>query len=110
MADYIPERWLIVKVEPLGGEAFYRVFGTWGGSYLQGQSWKINSGIKSVKYDDGWYEFLGASGSVYQCHEKSYGSFSYGQSVLNNFIERSKEQASITIMDENTNWLELKYE
>lgn len=110
MSDYLPEKWLILKFEPLNGDIFYKVLGTWGGSYLSGQSWKINSGITSVEMVDDWYEFTGTSGSIYQCHKDRYGAFSYGMSVLNNMIEKSKDECIITIMDENTNWMELKYE
>lgn len=107
-----PDRWVIVKItkdDDDDDDVVYKVFGTWGGGYLQGQSWKMNSGIKSVVEKDGYLYFTGASGSVYRCYNESYGYFSYGMSVLSNMIESSKDLATITVMPENTDWLTLDY-
>lgn len=108
--DYSPDRWAVIKLQPNNGDRHhYRVFGTWGGSYLSGQSWKMNSGIESVEENNGYLYFDGHSGSVYRCYKESYGFFSYGMSVLSNIIEDSKEYVTITVMPEDTNWLELDY-
>lgn len=109
--DYNPDRWTIIKIAPTDGTPpHYRVFGTWGGSYLSGQSWKMNSGIVSVEEDEKWYYFKGSSGSVYCCHKEFYGYFSYGMSILSSMIEESREKLTITEMPESTNWLELDYD
>lgn len=108
--DYHPDRWVIVKLQPTDGSAHhYRVFGTWGGGYLHGQSWKLNSGIESAILEDDYFYFAGHSGSVYKCHKGSYGYFSYGMSVLSNMIEGSKDNVTISLMPEETNWLEVEY-
>ena len=108
--DYAPDRWVVVKLSPTDGKPpHYRVFGTWGGSYLSGQSWKMNSGIMAVREKDGILYFDGHSGSIYRCNKQSYGYFSYGMSVLSNMIEDSKEYLTITVMPEDTNWFELDY-
>lgn len=108
--DYLPDRWAIIKLAPVDGSPIhYRVFGTWGGSYLSGQSWKCNSGIESIEEDEKYYYFLGSSGSVYCCRKGNYGFFSYGLSVLHNIIEESKKFTIITEMPEETNWMELDY-
>jgi hypothetical protein len=103
-----PDRWVILKITD-GTDVRYKVFGTWGGSYLYGQSWQMNSGIKSVAEKDDYFYFTGHSGSVYRCYKDSYGYFSYGMSVLSNIIENSKDFATITEMPGDTNWFELDY-
>lgn len=108
--DYSPERWLILKLQPTNGDDLhYRVFGTWGGGYIHGQSWQLNSGIMKVRERDDWFYFDGHSGSVYRCHKKTYGAFSYGISVLSNLVQKSKEYVTITQMPEDTDWFKLEY-
>lgn len=110
MSEYNPNRWLIVSITN-NNETHYRVFGVWGGGYLNGDSWKLNSGITKVTLEDGVYQFEGSSGSVYHCRENSYGSTGYGWSVIQQIIEQSKENGTIIqIMDEGTNFLELNYD
>lgn len=106
-----PDRWMVIRLESVEkpNNVHYRVFATWGGGYTQGQSWKLNSGISSVQYTDPYFHFKGDSGSVYTCHKESYGAFSYGLSVLSGMIEDSKQDVSITVMPEETDWATLKY-
>lgn len=101
-----PERWAVVKISSIDGSGvIYKLFGTWGGSYLYGQSWKINSGITGVTKEGKFFYFKGASGSVYRCHENAYGFFSYGASVLSNLQEVWKKEVTIEVMPEDTDWL-----
>ena len=95
---YKPDKWLIIKY-PYEGETVFRVFATWHGGYLNGDSWKLNSGITKTKYKDGLFSFHGESGSVYTCHENKYGSTGYGNTVLGNLIEKFKDlSVDVTIL------------
>jgi hypothetical protein len=108
--EYIPDKWLVVKIE--GGEfpLTYKIFACWYGGYLNGDSWKLNSGITKVIKEEGFYLFEGYSGSIYKCHENCYGSNMYGHNVLNNIIEKSKEAGvNVEIMQEDTNWIDLLF-
>jgi len=94
-----PERWVILKLP----KDCYKVFGTWGGGYLDGDSWRLNSGINKVEQDDNFYYFIGFSGSCYKCHKKGYGTAtSYGLSVLNKIIERGNGQ--VQLMEDVNDW------
>ena len=112
--DEHPDRWMIVKIIEHHNDAktHYRVFATWGGSYLNGGSWKMNSGIVSVDEDDKYFYFNGASGSVYACHKSdgAYGAFSYGLSVLHDMMKQAMGLIEVVEMPEHTNWKGLKYE
>jgi hypothetical protein len=105
---YTPDKWMVVKLES-PQSSHYRVFATWKGGYMNGDSWKLNSGIVSVEEDAEFYYFNGSSGSVYQCHKEMYGTTFYGQSVLADMIERSKDRLTITVLDDQ-NWTDMKYE
>ena len=110
MSDYFPDKWLVVKIN--SESPHYRVFACWYGGYLGSDSWKLNSGITKVIFEDDMYSFEGSSGSVYHCHKNTYGASSYGTSVLNRMIETSKEKENVVIdvLNEDTNWMELNYE
>lgn len=86
MGEYTPDRWIIVKVNH-SIYPHYRVFGSWGGSYLYGASWRMNSGIVRHEEDESVYRFYGATGSCYTCHKGSYGVTAYGAGVLQQLNE-----------------------
>lgn len=92
-----PERWIILRM-PEG----YKVFGSWAGGYLNGDRWKVNSGIVRVDSDDDYYYFHGHSGSCYKCHKEAYGTIAFNnKATLANIIKMAKGQ--ITILD-NQDW------
>ena len=96
-----PNKWVIVKI----GE-YYKVFGTWAGGYLDGDRWKMNSGIESVKSDDDFYYFIGYSGSCYKCHKKAYGfATSFGCGVLDNYVKLAKGQ--LEVLEDRDTWSDL---
>ena len=104
-----PDKWVIVKIDNNTDTPFYKVFATWSGGYLNGDRWRMNSGIKSMESDDDYYYFIGHSGSCYKCHKKGYGiATSYGESVLNGMIENSyKVKVAVAILSKDSQWEEL---
>ena len=98
MSTYEPDSWVVLKV-PAG----YKVLGGWSGGYLDGDSWRMNSGIVSVTEDDHFYNFWGFTGSCYKCPKGGYGL----RMSTSGIYEQLKDH--VTLMDEDTNWLELEY-
>ena len=79
-----PDRWILVEQGDI-----HKVFATWTGGYLDGDSWRLNSGIDGVPEIDGDYIlFKGYSGSVYKCHKEAYGTTGFGGFVLADLIEK----------------------
>lgn len=96
MLFHTPEEWLLVKID--GPIPHYRVFGSWRGGYLSGDSWRMNSGVTSVEEDGNYYLFHGESGSVYKCHKKAYGIKSpHNNSVLANYKAQGKNIFNILV-------------
>jgi len=90
MSQHKPDGWAILEQKQPDGRKEYFVFGSWSGGYLYGDSWRANSGIKSVEETDDSYLFHGYSGSVYTCFKHSEGRISaYNLGVLNSLAERS---------------------
>ena len=100
--SYEPDYFLILRIKT-PDDVIYKVFATWKGGYINGDSWKINSGITKVEVIDNYYVFHGHTSSVYKCHKGSYGTTLYGQSVLQNIIDVAKEEENIemTILEED---------
>jgi hypothetical protein len=104
-----PDKWVVLKLNN-ASETYYKVFGSWAGGYLDGDRWKMNSGIASVEEDDNYYYFIGYSGSCYKCHKKGYGIMtSYSQSILDNLLrwKANDINTGISVMPEDINFMEL---
>jgi len=77
---YTPDRWEIVRIEH-EGKTHERVFATWRGGYLVGDSWRFSSGITKIVEHDTYYEVHNQSGSIYQCKKGKQGMSAYTEAV-----------------------------
>lgn len=110
MTNYAPDKWVVIKITHAEG-IVYKVFASWYGGYTGADSWKLNSGITGVKYENDFYVFAGSSGSTYTCHKERYGTSLYGHGVLSGMIESTLGSGvTIEILDSTTEFLELTYE
>ena len=113
MSEYAPDGWVVVKVVT-SDKTFYRVFGSWRGGYLDGDYWRMNSGITGcyMEKDGDYYYFTGYSGSTYRCHKDSYDRISaYNNSVLGDYIRRAPTQNfTMEVMPADTDWLNVNWE
>ena len=84
-----PDRWVILEfTNPKTKEVFNKVFGSWAGGYLDGDYWKLNSGISSVIDSEDAYFFKGYSGSCYKCDKESYGvAAMHNKAILDNILK-----------------------
>ena len=72
MTEYSPDTWSVIKMTHRGG-TIYKILGGWYGDLVDGDSWRLNSGVERVELSDGQYHFHGSSGSVYKCSPIDYG-------------------------------------
>ena len=70
MSDYNCDNWVVIKMK--GDDPHYRLLVGTSGGYLDGNSWRMNSGITEVNETDDYYYFKGSSGSEYRCGKDSY--------------------------------------
>ena len=107
--DQINGSWLKLMVMII--QRSIKIFACWYGGYAGSDSWKLNSGVTRVSKTGYVYSFEGSSGSVYECHEDTYGTNMYGGGVLDSMIKRAADNGiTIEILDEKTNFMELNYE
>ena len=111
MNEYKPHKWMVVKITGKDTPPVHKVFACWYGGYLEGDSWKLNSGITKVTEKEDYFFFEGSSGSVYECDKGLYGASGFGTGILQNMSDRLyKVGGKIEILPEETNWLEINYE
>lgn len=86
--EYTPHGWCIIEQVTEERGTDYYVFASWSGGYLDGDSWKRNSGITKIEEFEFEYLFHGYSGSVYICSKNSEGCISgYNSAVLKNLCD-----------------------
>ena len=69
MSLYIPDSWQIIKIQAPGHDLYYRILAGWSGSYLEGASWKLSSGIESFTDFGDHCVSDQSSGSVYELYK-----------------------------------------
>lgn len=75
MNEYKPDVWVAIKIKR-SKPALYKILAGWSGGYLDGQSWRINSGIERITEDEDYFYFHGSTGSIYKC-SKAMERFNY---------------------------------
>ena len=111
MTDYHPDSWVVLKVKAGKGTfPFYKVLAGWSGGYLDGDSWRMNSGITEVKEDGDYYEFYGSSGSCYRCHKEQYQLRMNNAGVYDHLVNTQQFKGQVQMMDEDTDWGKLVWD
>ena len=106
MSNYVPDNWVVLKINTGTGN-LYKVLAGWSGGYLDGDSWRMNSGITEIKEDDQYYYFHGYTGSCYQCAKNSYGLRANNSGVYSKLKEIYDQY--VDLMPEDTDWMNLDY-
>jgi hypothetical protein len=104
MSEYTPHNWVILKIIN-EDEILYKVLAGWSGGYLDGDSWRMNSGITGVDKQAYLWGFYGSSGSVYWCHQGSYRLTMATSGTYNQL--KKKFGDAVEIMPEDTDWTTL---
>lgn len=103
--NYFPDNWVVLKMAP-GSETLYKVLAGWSGGYLDGDSWRMNSGITKVTEEgDDYLKFWGHSGSCYVCHKSNYGLRMNNSGIYNQLKEKFSDD--VELMPEDTDWGDL---
>ena len=92
----VPNKWVLIEIWR-GGKSLHKVFATWSGGYLDGDSWRLNSGISKTEFHEDHFVFQGYSGSNYKCYKNSYGvagSSNYG--VLDGLLKKLNDMKGVT--------------
>lgn len=94
MREYSPDGWAVLEIIDQG-ETHYRVFGSWTGGYLDGDSWRLSSGasIEMLEEEQDRFKWPQHSGSVYMLHKHGEGSLTfYNRGVLDKLMADIEEE------------------
>lgn len=81
-----PDSFVIIKIQT-EHDIIYRLFSCWYGGYLDGDRWRLNSGITKIEKDGEHFIVYGNSSTVYKIHPDQYNKLtSYCSNVLNEAI------------------------
>jgi hypothetical protein len=105
VTEYNPDNWVVLKMV-YKDKTFYKLLAGWSGGYLNGDSWKLNSGIEKVELDNDRYKFYGSSDSVYSCHKDGYG---LRMSTVDIYSTMKKTYPDQVEMLEDCDWLQMEW-
>jgi hypothetical protein len=99
MSQYSPDKWEIIKIKN-GTTIVHKILGNWSGSYLEGRSWRISSGVIGVREEGNFYLFENYSGSIYKCHKSMKTLGLMTADIYNKIQEETKElpEANVEII------------
>ena len=101
MSNYNPDNWVVIKMN--GDDPHYRVLAGWSGGYLDGDSWRMNSGIVRVEDAGDRFNFYGSTGSCYSCGKESYCIRMNNAHIWAQLQELHGDK--VKMLDEETDWL-----
>ena len=73
METHNPDRWVIIEMKTKEYGTIHKVLGSWSGGYLDGDSWRMSSGLEKVETEGDYYLMYNVSGSIYKCHKRMNG-------------------------------------
>lgn len=91
---YEPDGWIIIKCAPKNEPDIYKVFGSWNGSFIAAEHWRLSSGgkISDIKGDKHHYLWPQHSGSQYVLNKCSENQLcGYNRSVIEQYLNLWKE-------------------
>ena len=110
MSEYTCDNWVVIKFNTEEHGIYYKVLVGTSGGYLDGDSWRMNSGITKVEEDEAFYYFYGSSGSRYRCCNLT--SAAYTLRMNNAGIWDQLQQIhgdKVEIMPEDTDWMNMDW-
>ena len=111
MADYVPDRWVLVEFQSEKIGKVKKIFGGWYGGYMGSDWWKLSSGVLENQVAGNDESFLSPqeSGSTYQVYKNSYGMTGYMGSIWGNWmdaLEKSEDKSTKVILMEEEDAIE----
>ena len=102
MTIYHPEAWVALRMHnSKTDKTIYKIYAGWRGGFVDGDSWQLNSGIKSIDTEQYEYHVHGYSGSIYVCRKNLEGldrAGSYIRGVLDNMLKNVPEHMEVSIV------------
>jgi len=86
---YSPDSYRVILIETATGQ-LVKLFSSWSGGYLDGDSYRLNSGTEVIIEEENNYFFYGFSGSIYKLSKFTQGSLtSYSAGIYNRILQQT---------------------
>ena len=108
MSEYMPDNWVVLKIDVEDQPVLYKVLAGWSGGYLDGDHWRFNSGIVRVVEHEKYWEFYGSSGSCYICYKGQYRLRMNTSGIYNQLKETFGD--GVEMMPEDTDWVNVEWQ
>lgn len=94
---YYPSYWTIIKCDPIkeGETGVDKLLCGFYGGYLDGDEWRMSSGITKVTEIGDHYFVENKSGSIYKCHKRNEGLGTMTTPIYNRLVEVYQDKVSI---------------
>jgi len=93
---YTPDRWILVRIESPEIK-ITKILSGWYGGYLNGDSWRLSSGVTKIEEHEKYYLIHNESGSIYTCYKNNEGVSGYTGNILHNWKEQAKDRDGVTL-------------
>ena len=94
---YTPDTWMLIQLESPESGKITKILSGWYGGYLNGDSWRLSSGVTKIEDQDNHYLIHNESGSIYTCYKSNEGLSGLTGNILHNWQEQAKDRDGVTI-------------
>ena len=99
--EYYPDGWRLILID----NQVIKLFSSWSGGYLDGNSWRLNSGCTKIEPTEYGYDVHGYSGSIYSIHKhqgnlNAYSSSVYAKILAQEGVEEVSVERAIELLEE----------
>ena len=95
MSTYTPDAWVLLEITVDKDPPIYKILAGWYGGFINGDHWRLNSGITSVIDRGNYWEVHGYSSSIYVCYKTSERFSGLTQYIFNSFKKKASENVVI---------------
>ena len=96
MNEYYPDNWVLVEFIK-DNIATRKVLAGWHGGYLNGDEWRLSSGVTKIVETETGYEIHNESGSIYYCNKNTMRLSTVTGSMLENWIAEAEKHKDLNI-------------
>ena len=93
---YSPNAYRVILIDTPTGQ-LAKLFASWSAGYLDGDSWRLNSGTEVIIEEQNNYFFYGFSGSIYKLNKYTQGHLTSYSAGIYNRILRQEGVREITV-------------
>jgi len=97
MSEYCPDKWVVIEIKQQNNPPLKKVLAGWYGGYLNGDSWRMSSGITKIIDNEDHYIIENESGSVYTCYKDRRGFNDMSGSIYSHMLKQLEDRNDVSV-------------